>query len=170
MVAEWKGGKIALAHNGNLVNARELRRELEGVGDHLEAPSDSEVMLRMIAREADDVGSVEGAIKECMPKWTGAYSLTILTETAVMAVRDPYGVRPLCLGRLNGDTHVFASESCALRVIGAELTRDVSPGELVVADEDGVRGEIIVPSPRQALCVFEYIYMARPDSHIDGHL
>jgi amidophosphoribosyltransferase len=170
MVKEWKGGRIALAHNGNLVNARELRRELQQAGEHLEATSDSEVMLRMIARAADELGSVEAAVKACMPKWAGAYSLTILTETAVMAVRDPYGVRPLCLGRLNGDTHVFASESCALSVIGAELIRDVSPGEVVVAGEDGVRGEVVVPSPRQALCVFEYIYMARPDSHIDGHL
>lgn len=170
MVAEWKGGKIALAHNGNLVNARELRRELEGAGEHLEATSDSEVMLRMIARAANDHEGVEAAVKVCMPKWIGAYSLTILTETAVMAVRDPYGVRPLCLGSLNGDTHVFASESCALSVIGAELVRDVRPGELVVADADGIRSEVVVPSPRQALCVFEYIYMARPDSHIDGHL
>jgi amidophosphoribosyltransferase len=170
MVAEWKGGKIALAHNGNLVNSRELRRDLEQAGEALEASSDSEVMLRMVAREADSLGSVEAAVKACMPKWTGAYSLTILTETAVMAVRDPYGVRPLCVGQLNGDTQVFASESCALSVIGAELVREMKPGELVVADRDGLRAEIVVPSPRQALCVFEYIYMARPDSQIESRL
>jgi len=170
MMAEWHGGKIALAHNGNLVNALELRIALREEGEHLEATSDSEVMLRMIAKEADRTGSVEEAVIGCMPRWVGAYSLTILTENAVMAVRDPYGVRPLCIGRLNGKAHVFASESCALNVIGAQLERDVKPGELVVADADGLRSRIVQGGPRQALCVFEYIYMARPDSQIEGHL
>jgi len=170
MVADWRGGKIGLAHNGNLVNARALRDELEAAGEIFEATSDSEVMLRMIAREADRAGNVEEAVAACMPQWMGAYSLTILTENAVMAVRDPYGVRPLCVGRLNGKAHVFASESCALNVIGAELVRDVAAGELLVADKDGLRSRTVLPSPRQALCVFEYIYMARPDSQIEGHL
>ena len=170
MVAEWKGGKIALAHNGNLVNARALRDELEAAGEKFEASSDSEVMLRMIARGANRLGSVEDAVAACMPQWAGAYSVTILTENCVMAVRDPYGVRPLCLGRLNGKAHVFASESCALNVIGADLVREVEPGEVVVADGDGIRSRLVQRSPRQALCVFEYIYMARPDSQIGGHL
>jgi amidophosphoribosyltransferase len=170
MLAEWRGGTIALAHNGNLVNAVELRRELEAKGIELEATSDSEVMLRMIADEANRTGSVEEAVAACMPKWIGAYSLTILTPKSVMAVRDPYGVRPLCVGRLNGKAHVFASESCALNVIGAELVREIGPGELAVADADGVRFRTVVASPRHALCVFEYIYMARPDSQIEKHL
>jgi len=170
MVAEWRGGKIALAHNGNLVNAMELRQELEEAGERLEATSDSEVMLRMVAREAGPAGGVEKAVAACMPRWLGAYSLTILTKDAVMAVRDPYGVRPLCIGRLNGKAHVFASESCALGVIGAEFVREVEPGELVVADKNGLRSHMVVNSPRHALCVFEYIYMARPDSQIGERL
>jgi len=170
MVAEWRRGTIALAHNGNLVNAMELRRELEEAGETLEATSDSEVMLRMLAREANRTGSVPEAIAACAPSWLGAYSVTILTPKSVIAVRDPYGVRPLCIGRLNGKAHVFASESCALNVIGAELVREVEPGEMVIADKDGVRSERVGQSPRVALCVFEYIYMARPDSQIGSHL
>jgi amidophosphoribosyltransferase len=170
MVAEWRGGKIALAHNGNLVNALELRRELEAEGTSFAASSDSEVMLLMVAREADRQGSVEKGVAACMPRWRGAYSLTILTEDSVMAVRDPYGVRPLCIGRLNGQAIVFASESCALNVIGSEFLREVDPGELVVVDKDGMRAQQVLRSPRHALCVFEYIYMARPDSEIGGRL
>ena len=170
MVAEWSGGKIALAHNGNLVNAVGLRKELESEGETFAASSDSEVMLRMVAREAERLGSVEAAVAECMPRWTGAYAVTILTEGAVIAARDPYGVRPLCLGRLNGDAIVFASESCALNVIGAELVREVEPGEMMVADKDGLRERHVLSAPRQALCVFEYIYLARPDSKIGGRL
>jgi amidophosphoribosyltransferase len=170
MVAEWRGGRIALAHNGNLVNASDLRRELEAEGEEFQATSDSEIMVHMIAREADRTGEVEKAVAACMTRWRGAYSLAILTERSVMAVRDPYGVRPLCIGRLNGDAMVFASESCALSVIGADFVREVEPGEVVVADERGLRAEAVLPSPRCAMCVFEYIYMARPDSQIGGHL
>jgi amidophosphoribosyltransferase len=170
MVAEWRGGKIALAHNGNLVNTRALRRELETQGETFEATSDSEVMLRMVAREADRAGSVEEAVAACMPQWRGAYSLTIMTENSVMAVRDPYGVRPLCIGRLNSEAVVFASESCALPLIGSELLREVQPGEMVIADQDGMRARGVVSSPREALCIFEYIYLARPDSKIGGRL
>jgi len=168
MAAEWKKGSIALAHNGNLVNALALRVELENAGERFEASSDTEVMLRMIAREADRTGSVEEAVANCMPKWQGAYSIALLTEDAVMAARDPYGVRPLCVGLLNGDATVFASESCALTLIGAELMRDVAPGELCVADKDGMRARIVLSGPRRALCVFEFIYLARPDSQIAG--
>jgi amidophosphoribosyltransferase len=171
MVMEWKGGQVALAHNGNLINARELRQELEALGEQLEATSDSEVMVRMVVREANRLGSIEEGIVACMPRWQGAYSLTLLTETAVLAVRDPYGVRPLCMGKVNGKDIVFASESCALSVIGAEFVREVEPGELVTADAGGVRVRQAMPAVKsQALCVFEYIYMARPDSTIGGHL
>lgn len=170
MVAEWRKGRVALAHNGNLVNAVALRRELEQAGVTFQASSDSEVMLHMIAREADRTGSVEDAIAACMPRWQGAYSITVLTEDSVMAARDPYGVRPLCIGRLNGDDILFASETCALSVVGASFVREVEPGELVVANGDGMRARRVMKSPRHALCVFEFIYMARPDSTIDGHL
>ena len=171
MVREWRGGQVALAHNGNLVNAVELRRELEAAGDTLEATSDSEVMLRMVVREADRLGSVEEAVAACMPRWQGAYSLTILTENCVMAVRDPYGVRPLCMGKVNNSATVFASESCALSVIGAQLEREVGPGEIVLAEAAGVRVRQGMPAADpKAFCVFEYIYMARPDSVIGGYL
>ncbi len=171
MVAEWRGGKIALAHNGNLVNAVALRRELEAQGESFQATSDSEVMLHMVAREADRLGSVEEAVAACMPRWAGAYSITVLTERAVMAARDPFGVRPLCIGRLNDTPKtVFASETCALTVIGARFLREVEPGELVVADADGLRARMVLPGRQPALCVFEYIYIARPDSTIGGHL
>ena len=170
MVAEWRGGKIALAHNGNLVNTTALRRELESQGEVFAATSDSEVMLRMVAREADRAGSVEEAVAACMPQWRGAYSLAILTEDSVIAVRDPYGVRPLCIGRLNSEAVVFASESCALTLIGSEFLREVKPGELVIADQDGMRSRAVLSTPREALCVFEYIYLARPDSKIGDRL
>jgi amidophosphoribosyltransferase len=171
MIGHWCGGIVALAHNGNLVNAVELRRELEAQGEVFEASSDSEVMTRMIVRTASELGSVEDAIAACMPKWLGAYSLTILTEQAVLAVRDPYGVRPLCIGRLNGKATVFASETCALSVIGAHFVREVEPGEIVRVSAEGIHSRQAVPaSDPAALCVFEYIYMARPDSTIGGHL
>lgn len=170
MVAEWRGGKVALAHNGNLVNALALRREMEARGHRFEATSDTEIMLRMVVEEAAETGSVEEAVARCMPRWIGAYSVTILTEQSVMAARDPYGVRPLCIGQLNGGALVFASETCALNVIGAQLVREVKPGELVVGDKEGMGSRQVVSSPRHALCVFEYIYMARPDSELLGRL
>ena len=170
MVGEWRRGRVALAHNGNLINALALRQEMEAEGETFEATSDSEIMLKMVVREAEKTGSVEEAVALCMPRWQGAYSLTILTEQAVMAVRDPWRVRPLCIGRLNGDSIVFASESCALSVIGAALVREVEPGEVVIADRDGLRSRQVMEGSRPALCVFEYIYMARPDSVIGGHL
>jgi len=170
MEGEWRGGKIALAHNGNLINALALRQEMEAQGETFDATSDSEIMLKMVVREAAKTNSVEDAVAACMPRWRGAYSLAILTEQSVIAVRDPWGVRPLCIGRLNGDSIVFASESCALSVIGAELVREVAPGEMVIADKDGLRSRQAMEGSRLALCVFEYIYMARPDSVIGGHL
>jgi amidophosphoribosyltransferase len=170
LVAEWRRGKIAFAHNGNLVNARNLRQELEDAGETFEATSDSEVMVRMLAREADRADGAEEALAICMPQWRGAYSVTVLTEGAVIAARDEHGVRPLCIGRLNDKAAVFASESCALNVIGAEFVREVEPGELVVADEDGMRARQVQSAGRHALCVFEHIYMARPDSQIGGRL
>jgi amidophosphoribosyltransferase len=170
MVGEWRGGKVVLAHNGNLTNALALRQEMEAQGEAFDATSDSEIMLKMVVRAAEKTNNVEDAVAACMPKWRGAYSLTILTEQAVMAVRDPWGVRPLCIGRLNGNSTIFASESCALSVIGAELIREVAPGEMMIVDKDGLRSRQAVPESRPALCVFEYIYMARPDSVIGEHL
>ena len=171
MVQEWRGGQVALAHNGNLINAVELRKELEAAGEQLEATSDSEVMLRMVARAANELGNVPDAVVACMPRWEGAYSLTIMTEDSLIIVRDPFGVRPLCMGRVNGTSVVIASESCALSVIGASFDREIDPGEMVIVNAEGVHSRRAMPSSDpNAFCVFEYIYMARPDSNIGGHL
>ena len=163
MLMEWKGGQVALAHNGNLINALELRRALEAEGERLDATSDSEVMVRMVVRAANELGSVEEAVIACMPQWQGAYSLTLLTEHAVIVVRDPHGVRPLCMGRVNGSAIVFASESCALSVIGAEFLREVQPGEMVIVNADGVRTRQALrrPLPRPSASSNTFTWPAR---------
>lgn len=159
-------GELAVAHNGNLTNADRLRAELEGEGERFAASTDSEIVARLIA-QAPGVTLVE-KLRRTMPRMIGAYSLTLLTATQVVAVRDPLGVRPLALGRLPDGGYVFASESCAFATIGAELVRDVAPGEIVVVDAAGVQSFLGQESRRQATCVFELIYLARPDSAIGG--
>ncbi|MDN5364024.1 MAG: amidophosphoribosyltransferase [Eubacteriales bacterium] len=168
MVCYYGSGMLALAHNGNLVNAVSLRRQLAAEGALFQSSIDSEVIMNVIAR-AMKGGSrlVEEAVVEAMKIIRGAYSLLVMTEDKLLAVRDPHGVRPLCLGRL-GDGYVVASESCALDTVGAEFVRDVEPGEIVVIDEKGLRSFRGGESSRKAACIFEYIYFARPDSKIDG--
>lgn len=156
---------IALVHNGNLVNTAELRRRLEREGVHFESTTDSEVIAHYIANSPKV--KVEEAIAEVMPRFKGAYSLLILTPGKLIAVRDPYGIRPLCLGRLD-HSYVFASETCALNTIGAEYEREVEPGEIVVVDKSGVRSFPGLPAKRASICIFELIYFARPDSYIYG--
>ncbi|MFH1538753.1 MAG: amidophosphoribosyltransferase [bacterium] len=158
--------EIALAHNGNLVNAGRLREELELAGEKLESTTDSEVIAKMIAR--DEADTVEEAIINTCRRMRGAYSVAVLCDGRVFGFRDPHGIRPLCVGELNGHGWVMASESCGLNIVGAELEREVLPGELVVIDEDGLRSLHRMESPRQATCVFEFIYFARPDSYIIG--
>ncbi|MCS7177984.1 MAG: amidophosphoribosyltransferase [Anaerolineae bacterium] len=156
-------GPLALAHNGNLTNAPSLRRALLSRGVGLTSSSDTELIVQMLAGAAG--ATWEERIQSFMQEARGAYSLTILTRRAVYGVRDPWGFRPLCLGRLGEVGWVLASESCALATIGADFVREVQPGEVVRLDEEGMTSmQALPPSPRQALCVFEYIYFARPDS------
>lgn len=160
-------GNIAVAHNGNLVNAHILRAELESEGEEFESTNDSEVIVRLIARAYQ--GDIVEAIRTMMARVQGAYSLAILTPTQLIGVRDPSGVRPLCLGRL-GSAWVLASEDCAFPPIGAEYVRDVAPGEIVVIDSSGLTSYEGASPAREALCMFELIYFARPDSHLYGRL
>lgn len=161
-------GSMALAHNGNLTNAAELREALELNGAIFHTTSDTEVIAYTITNERLRASSIEEAVSAAMDRIKGAYSLVIMSPQKLIAVRDPHGFRPLCIGRL-GDSWVFASESCALDGIGAQFVRDVRPGEIVIADKGGLRSITTHcgQCPR-SLCVFEYIYFARPDSVIEG--
>ncbi len=160
-------GPVAIAHNGNLVNASELRQELFARGVGLTTSSDTETLLQILVGAQGD--NWLERIKHMMSKALGAYSLTILTRDALYAVRDPWGFRPLCLGRLNGGW-VVASETCALQTIGAVEIEEVKPGMIVIADRNGLRQVQGAPAGKSNLCIFEYIYFARPDSIIDGQL
>ena len=160
-------GPLAVAHNGNLTNATSLRWELLQRGVGLSSSSDTEVITQMLAGARGDTW--DERLQDFMRRAQGAYSLTVLTRQAMYAVRDPWGFRPLCVGRLNDSGWVAASETCALTTIGAEYVREVRPGEIIRFDEDGmmvVGG--VPPAEQQALCVFEYIYFARPDSLLNG--
>jgi amidophosphoribosyltransferase len=158
-------GSVAIGHNGNLTNAEELRATLEARGSIFTSSSDTEVIVHLIAlsRAAGMVDKVIDALAQVR----GAYSLVVLTGDSLIAVRDPMGVRPLVLGRLNG-AHVVASEPCAFELIGAEYVRDLEPGEMLVCNNDGLRTLSPFPKAQRHLCVFEYIYFARPDSRIEG--
>lgn len=165
MVFRYLQGMVALAHNGNLTNAGQLRQSLAATGSVFQTSTDTEVVVNLIARYGQS--SIEESIMKCMIDIKGAYSLVIMTEDKLIGVRDPYGVRPLCIGKLN-DAYILSSESCALDTIGAELVRDVEPGEIVIIDKTGLNSKRVINSERQAGCIFEYIYFARPDSIIDG--
>ena len=168
LVNHYKG-RMALAHNGNLTNSHALRRELESQGSIFQTTTDSEVIAYLIVQERLRHPSIEAAVSAAMERLEGAYSLVISSPSKLIAVRDPHGFRPLCMGELRDGSVVFASESCALDAIGARFLRDVRPGEIVVADARGVRGiETHCGKVPKSLCVFEFIYFARPDSVIDG--
>lgn len=167
LVMRYVKGVIAIAHNGNLTNAVEIRRELEHRGAIFQTTIDSEVIAYVIARERIKSHSVEEAVKRAMYQINGAYSLLVMSPRKLIAARDPYGFRPLVMGKING-TYVFASETCALDACGAEFVRDVEPGEIIVVDENGVRSIKDHCGGKKGLCVFEYIYFARTDSVIDG--
>ena len=171
MIVRHGRGTMALCHNGNLTNAIELRRQLENEGAIFHGSSDTEVICYLITRNRLRMGSIETAISKTMDVLEGAYSLVIMSATKLIAVRDPRGYRPLCIGTLPGGGYVFASESCALDAVGATLLRDVKPGEIVVADaKTGELRSITdhVGRPDTQMCVFEFIYFARPDSIIEG--
>jgi amidophosphoribosyltransferase len=157
-------GQIAIAHNGNLTNAAALREELEARGSIFTTSVDSEIILHLMAQPSRN-GS-QNTLVESLRRIEGAYSLVIMTETELIGVRDPFGFRPLCLGRI-GDAWVLASETCALDLIHAEFVRDVAPGEIVVINRDGLSSLQAFPEQeRRAFCIFEYVYFARPDSTI----
>ena len=166
LVFNYSRGMIGLSHNGNISNITELRRQLSSTGSVFQSTTDSEVIVNLIARYSQN--SLVEAIVKSMIDLKGAYSLLVLTENKLIGIRDPFGFRPLCLGR-KGNAHILASESCALDTIGAEFVRDLEPGEIVVIDEDGLQSLQSLQAPRRkAHCIFEYIYFARPDSRIDG--
>src|SRR5437763_1946370 len=158
-------GQIALCHNGNLVNAKELREELVRQGSIFQSNSDTEVILHLYAKSK--AGSVEDAIVDSVSQVQGAFSLVMLTKDRLIAVRDPHGFRPLALGRLDG-AYVVCSETCAMDLIGATYERDVEPGEVIVISEGGVRSIKPYPPAPLAHCIFEHVYFARPDSYVFG--
>ena len=160
-------GQIALAHNGNVVNAASLRKELLDGNSHFTTTSDSEVIAHLLVSAPGKTWPER--IRYVMRKVTGAYSLVIITKDTLIAIRDPLGVRPLCLGRINGGW-VVASETCPLDLIGAQYIREVEPGEALIIDQQGLQAHKIVNQEEKALCVFEYIYFARPDSVINNKL
>ncbi len=162
IVVRFKHGSLALAHNGNLINAHLLKERLEGEGSIFQTTSDTEVIAHLIARQP--WSDLEEAVLAALKEIRGAYGLVIMTKDRLFAARDPHGIRPLVLGRLNG-TFVVASETCALETIGAEFVREIEPGELLVIPKEGeVYSLQIDKGEREAFCVFEYIYFARPDS------
>ena len=166
ITVETSRGQIAIAHNGNLVNAGRLRAELEAQGSIFQTTTDSEVILHLISRPNPVIGG--GALAQALSRVHGAYSLVLMGEKELIGARDPFGFRPLVIGKLD-DGIIFASETCALDLIGAEFVREVEPGEVVVADEDGLRSFKPHNEPsREALCIFEFVYFARPDSQLGG--
>lgn len=164
-VVEWAHGALGIAHNGNLVNADQLRERLEGRGSIFQSTSDTEVIIHLIA--ASQAPTLIGRIVDALAQVRGAYSLVFLTETQLVAARDPHGLRPLVLGRLGGAT-VITSETCALDLVGAEYLREVLPGEILVVDARGVESVRPFPPARPHHCVFEFVYFARPDSLVFG--
>jgi amidophosphoribosyltransferase len=170
LVLNYLKGTLAMAHNGNLVNALELRKELEYNGAIFQTTIDSEVIAYHIARERVKAPSVEAAVANAMKKIVGAYSLVVMSPRKLIGARDPYGFKPLCIGKRD-NAYIIVSESCALDTIGAEFVRDVQPGEIVTITKDGITSDTSLcfkDKSKEARCVFEYIYFARPDSVFDG--
>ncbi len=167
LVLNYVKGTLALAHNGNLVNAPELRRELAYDGAIFQTTIDTEVIAYHIARERVKVKTAEEAVANAMRKIKGAYSLVISSPRKLMGARDPRGFKPLCIGKRD-NAYILASETCALDTIGAQFVRDVLPGEIVTITKDGIVSNMMLRDGKEARCVFEYIYFARPDSVFDG--
>ncbi|SHH53906.1 amidophosphoribosyltransferase [Sporobacter termitidis DSM 10068] len=167
LTLKYVKGSLAVAHNGNLVNTEDLKREYEYKGAIFHTTTDSEVIAYIIAQERLHSGSVEQAVKRAMSHLYGAYSLVVMSSRKLIAARDPWGFRPLCIGR-RGDAIVFASESCALDSVGATFVRDVEPGEVVYVQNGELKSLKDSFGNQSNLCIFEYIYFARPDSIIDG--
>ncbi|MBN1847118.1 MAG: amidophosphoribosyltransferase [Deltaproteobacteria bacterium] len=162
---QYAGKSLAIAHNGNLVNARRIRDELENEGSIFQTTMDSEVVLHLFAKGMRN--GIEQAIVRTMEKIKGAYSMIIMTEDTIIAIRDPNGFRPLCLGRLNSG-YVIASETCAFDLVEARFEREVEPGEILIINQDGLRSIRPKEETRKSHCIFELIYFARPDSNLFG--
>jgi amidophosphoribosyltransferase len=167
LVLNYIKGTLALAHNGNITNTEELRRTLQQNGAIFHSTTDSEVIAYQIARERTVTASAEDAVLATAGKIQGGFALLVMSPRKLIAIRDPLGLKPLCLGK-RGDTYVLASESCALTAVNAEFIRDILPGELITISKDGIKSNTSLCSDKQAHCIFEYIYFARLDSRIDG--
>ena len=167
LVTQYVKGTLSIAHNGNLTNTVRLRQELEEEGAIFQTTIDSEVIAYQLAKERVKADSIEKAVEATMKVIEGAYALLVMSPRKLIAARDPYGFKPLCIGRIE-DSYVFASETCALDAVGAAFVRDVEPGEIVVCDADGLRSIKTLSTGNCSKCIFEYIYFARPDSYIDG--
>lgn len=165
LVFNYRGGTMALAHNGSLVNAAQIKRYLERQGSIFQTTSDTEVIAHLIARSAYD--ELEYALQEALSMIKGAYALLIMQDDAIMAALDPNGLRPLSLGKL-GDSYLLASETCAFQAVGGEYVREVEPGEMVIIDKHGLRSVRFAQQAAPSICSFEYIYFARPDSDVHG--
>ena len=162
------GEKISLAHNGSLVDTDILKKKLESQGSIFYTNVDAELIINMLAREFVKNKNLVQSLKLILPKIKGAFSLTVMSREILIGARDPYGVRPLCIGQLKNGGYVFASESCALDVVGAKFIRDVKNGEIVYADKSGLHSIIYDKKQKMKSCIFEHVYLARPDSIIDG--
>ena len=165
VVVDYSRGALALAHNGNLVNASYIRSELEAYGSIFRSTMDTEVIVQLIAQSRED--SLLNKIVDALSRVRGAYSLLIMTEDELIGIRDPYGFRPLCLGRLK-DSYVLASETCAFDLIEARFEREIEPGEIVFINSKGIQTYKPFPVFKKSYCIFEFIYFARPDSNIFG--
>ncbi len=161
----FKNESFAIAHNGNLINSEQIRSELIKKGSVFETTSDTEVIASLI--ENSEAENIEDAVKEATFKIKGSYSMVILSKDKVIGVRDPYGFRPMVLGKIDND-YIIASETCALDIIEASFIREIDPGEILIIDKNGLRSQMLLPVDRRSMCVFELIYFARPDSYIHG--
>jgi len=159
-------GEIAVSHNGNLINTAALRKELEGEGERFDSSSDTEIIARILVRNLHE--GPENAVKEVMRRAKGAYSVAVLTPKMIIGFRDPYGIRPLVAGKLTGGGFMLASESCAFSPVDGVVDRELKPGEMAIIDASGMRYAQGISSGRAAMCLFEFIYFARPDSHMYG--
>lgn len=167
LVGKYPKGMVAIAHNGNIVNSKELREKLHENGAMFQTDSDAELIAYLIAKERLGTDSIEQSLLNLMKVIKGAYSMIIMSPMKMIAVRDPYGFRPLCMGQKDGH-YIFASESCALDSLGAKFIRDIEPGEIVVVTDDGVKNYKSDIKVKTGTCIFESVYFARPDSIIDG--
>lgn len=167
LILRYVKGTLAISHNGNITNVGELRKDLERTGAIFQTTADTEIIAYLIARERLETPSIEAAVKNTVKKLKGAFSLLVMSPRKIVAARDPWGFRPLCMGKRD-DAIVFASESCAFDSIDAEFTRDIEPGEIVVVEDGKITSDKELCRPSTHLCIFEHIYFARPDSTVDG--